>query len=57
LDITIRQNVASDISSLEAMLGQIMLHHGTQLSILAFSYVKNVERAKDIVQNVLLNAT
>lgn len=39
---------------LQQSLNEIMDRYGTELSILAFSYVKDIEAAKDIVQNVFV---
>ncbi|WP_253701625.1 sigma-70 family RNA polymerase sigma factor [Bacillus sp. FJAT-27445] len=39
---------------LKQSLNEIMDRYGTELSILAFSYVKDIEEAKDIVQNVFV---
>ncbi|RHW32136.1 sigma-70 family RNA polymerase sigma factor [Neobacillus notoginsengisoli] len=35
---------------------ELMIHYGDELTILAYSYVKNIEDAKDIVQNVFVTA-
>lgn len=37
-------------------LEAIMIKYGSELSALAYSYVKNAEEAKDIVQNVFVSA-
>lgn len=41
-------------SKLEELIEQIMLDYGTELTLLAFSYVKDTSTAKDIVQNVFI---
>lgn len=41
---------------LKRKLEDLMIHHGDELTILAYSYVKNIEEAKDIVQNVFVTA-
>ncbi|MFE8700459.1 sigma-70 family RNA polymerase sigma factor [Cytobacillus sp. FJAT-54145] len=51
---TIDTLITEDIEDLDALLEEIMVTYGTELGILAFSYVKNVETAKDIVQNVFI---
>ncbi|PLR73609.1 MULTISPECIES: sigma-70 family RNA polymerase sigma factor [Bacillus] len=40
----------------EALLAELMAEFGTELTYLAYSYVKNSEDAKDIVQNVFVTA-
>ncbi|MDZ5471438.1 sigma-70 family RNA polymerase sigma factor [Bacillus sp. 31A1R] len=40
--------------NIEAQLEAIMIEYGTELSLLAYTYVKNVETSKDIVQNVFI---
>ncbi|WP_436373830.1 sigma-70 family RNA polymerase sigma factor [Cytobacillus sp. BC1816] len=40
--------------SLEVIVTEIMNAYGTELSTLAFSYVKDIEASKDIVQNVFI---
>jgi RNA polymerase sigma-70 factor, ECF subfamily len=40
----------------EQILEKIMIDYGNELTFLAYSYVKNIEVAKDIVQNVFITA-
>lgn len=40
----------------EVFLAELMAEFGTELTYLAYSYVKNSEDAKDIVQNVFVTA-
>ncbi|WP_078431776.1 sigma-70 family RNA polymerase sigma factor [Metabacillus halosaccharovorans] len=39
---------------LDLILNELMEQHGTELTRLAFTYTKNAETAKDIVQNVFI---
>lgn len=42
--------------NIEQIIEELMIEHGNELTFLAYSYVKNAEEAKDIVQNVFVAA-
>lgn len=45
-----------DPDEYEESLEQMMVKYGDELTFLAYSYVKNIEVSKDIVQNVFVSA-
>lgn len=42
--------------AIKRQIEDLMIEYGDELTILAYSYVKNIEDAKDIVQNVFVTA-
>jgi RNA polymerase sigma-70 factor, ECF subfamily len=52
-----RREVTIDLineDNLEEIIEEIMVTYGTELTMLAYSYVKDVNTAKNIVQNVFI---
>ena len=50
-----RENVHPK-DQIKSPIEDLMIDYGDELTILAYSYVKNIEDAKDIVQNVFVKA-
>ncbi|WP_436373723.1 sigma-70 family RNA polymerase sigma factor [Cytobacillus sp. BC1816] len=43
-------------NNIKQIIEELMIEYGSELTFLAYSYVKNAEEAKDIVQNVFVAA-